>query len=142
MCQTSLIVRCVVTILQCYVCSADLRVNEPFLGPYKEIYPSVDITQDQQNCSVAENGTCPLYVALMVSFGGEFDSSGVIPGVQMAIDQINNDPTVLPGYTLHYTLTATRVSNLSVRCLYLMLCCMMGWYICTDVLHTAPQLLT
>ena len=65
---------------------------------------------DQKNCSLIDNGTCPLYIALLVSFGGDYDGRGVIPGVQMAIDQINSDSTMLPGYKLHYILKATQVS--------------------------------
>ena len=84
-----------------------------YLGPYKEIYPYVDITRDQQSCvpdpTAGANGTCPLYIALMMSFGGDFVSSGAIPGVQLAINQINSDPSILPGYTLHYTLLDTQV---------------------------------
>ena len=82
-----------------------------YLGPYKEIYPYTDITQDQQSCvpNPAANHTCPLYIALMLSFGGDFVSSGVIPGVQLALNQINSDPSMLPGYSLHYTLTDTQV---------------------------------
>ena len=87
-------------------------VNDLYLGPYTDVYPYVDIRQDQLSCSASTNGTCPLYIALMVSFGGEFNSSGVIPGVQLALDQINNDPTMLPGYTLHYTLEETIVSEI------------------------------
>ena len=81
------------------------------LGPYKEIYPFADISQDQQSCSPdpARNVTCPLYVALMMSFGGNFESSGVIPGVQLAIEQINQNQSLLPGYTLHYILMDTQV---------------------------------
>ena len=87
-----------------------------YLGPYKEIYPYVDITKDQQSCvpepgAADGNGTCPLYIALMMSFGGGFVSSGVIPGVQLAINQINSDPLILPGYTLHYTLVDTQVQH-------------------------------
>ena len=84
-----------------------------YLGPYKEIYPYVDITRDQQSCvpdpAAGVDGTCPLYIALMMSFGGDFVSSGAIPGVQLAINQINSDPSILPGYTLHYTLLDTQV---------------------------------
>ena len=82
-----------------------------YLGPYKEIYPYTDITQDQQSClpDPATNHTCPLYVALMLSLGGDVDSSGAIPGIQLALNQINSDPSILPGYSLHYTLTDTRV---------------------------------
>ena len=82
-------------------------------GPYKEIYPYVDVTRDQQSCvpdpAAGVDGTCPLYIALMMSFGGDFVSSGVIPGVQLAINQINSDPSILSGYTLHYTLLDTQV---------------------------------
>lgn len=83
-----------------------------YLGPYKEIYPFTDITQNQTSCvpDPAANLTCPLYVALMMSFGGDFVSSGVIPGVQLALNQINSNSSMLPGYTLHYTLTDTQVT--------------------------------
>ena len=86
-------------------------------GPYKQVYPDVDIEQDRTNCSVSKNGTCPLFIALMMTFGGDYVSSGVIPGIQVAIDEINNDSAILPGYTLHYTLMATRVSQ-SDNCSY------------------------
>ena len=81
------------------------------VSPYDDIYPFIDVTRDQQECSVVENRTCPLYISLMVSFGGEFDGRGVIGGVQMALDEINRDPTMLQGYTLHYTLKTTVVSE-------------------------------
>ena len=80
-------------------------------GPYKQVYPKADLEKDPRNCTVSENGTCPLYFALMMAFEGDFASSGVIPGIQVAIDEINNDTSILPGYTLHYTLMATRVSQ-------------------------------
>ena len=58
----------------------------------------------------AENATTkPLFFALITSFGGGFNSSHMIPGVQLALDRINQDPQMLPGYTLHYTLTDSQV---------------------------------
>ena len=103
------------TLLLCYcllqICPATTQ-SPQYLGPYREIYPYTDITQDQQSClpDPATNHTCPLYVAVMLSFGGDFISSGVIPAVQLALNQINSDPSMLPGYSLHYTLTDTQVS--------------------------------
>ena len=70
-------------------------------GPYKQTYPNV-----------FQNGTVkrlPLFFGLMMSFGGDVKSSGTIPGVQVALDAINNQPDLLPGYTLHYTLTDSQV---------------------------------
>ena len=51
----------------------------------------------------------PLYVALMQSFGGGYTSAGVIPGIQVALDDINANNSVIPGYKLHYYLTDTQV---------------------------------
>lgn len=79
-------------------------------GPYDHVYPYVDITQNRSTCVVSENNTCPLYIALMMSSGGDVDSRGIIPAVQMAIDQINSEPNMLPGYSLHYILKTTKVS--------------------------------
>ena len=66
---------------------------------YLHMYPPVD-----------ENDTrTPLYFALLQSFGGQYNGSGAVAGLQVALDRINRDPTLLQGYTLHYTLTDTQV---------------------------------
>jgi len=70
--------------------------------PYLQVYPPV--TADEP-----AGGPKSVYFALMMSFGGNFKSSGTIPGVQAALDRINSDPTMLPGYKLHYTLTDSQV---------------------------------
>ena len=51
----------------------------------------------------------PLVFGLIMSFGGNIDSSGVVPGVRVALDQINNESSLLPGYTLHYALSDSQV---------------------------------
>ena len=58
------------------------------------------------------NGTTPLYFALMQSFSGGYRSSGGIPGLMVALDEINSNSTVLPGYSLHYTLSDNAVGLL------------------------------
>ena len=70
---------------------------------YLETYPEVN--GDRQT-------GIPLYFGLVMSFpGGEFDSSGAIAGVRVALDRINNDSKVLSNYTLHYALTNSSVSE-------------------------------
>ena len=59
----------------------------------------------------APSGTTPLYFALMQSFSGGYVSAGGIPGLMVALDEINNNSDVLPGYSLHYTLTDNAVSS-------------------------------
>jgi len=70
--------------------------------PYLQVYPPVSADE-------ADGRIKPLFFALMMSFGRIFKSSGTIPGVQAALDGINSDPTLLPGYKLHYTLTDSQV---------------------------------
>ena len=71
---------------------------------YLRVYPPVSTDEGAR-------GTKSLYFALTMSFGGIFKSSGTIPGVEAALDVINSDPTLLPGYKLHYTLTDSLVSE-------------------------------
>ena len=72
---------------------------------YLEVYP--DPTDPE-----VLRGRTPLYFALIQSLGGELDGSGSVAGVKVALDRINNDSSLLPGYTLHYTLTDSQVSFL------------------------------
>lgn len=55
--------------------------------------------------------TTSLYFGLMQSFGGTYNSLGSIPGVELALDNINKDKTILNGYTLHYVLRDSFVSQ-------------------------------
>ena len=72
--------------------------------PYLQVYPPVSADE-------GAGGTKSLYFGLMMSFSGNAKSSGAIPGVQAALDGINNDPTMLPGYKMHYTLSDSQVSQ-------------------------------
>ena len=67
-----------------------------------EVYPSTNLNETDT--------AVPLYLALIMSFGTTFNSSGTVPGVQVALDLINSDPHTLPGYRLHYILTDSQVS--------------------------------
>ena len=81
------------------------------MGIYKQIYPEVNnsLLLNSRYCD-PDNQTCPLFIAFLISFGGIYKSNGAIPGVQIALDEINSDPSMLPGYTLHYTLKDSNVS--------------------------------
>jgi len=77
-------------------------------GKVFQVYPDLHGVQ---------NGTTPLYFALMQSFSGGYVSAGGIPGLMVALDEINDDSTVLPGYSLHYTLSDSAVSLMYAECL-------------------------
>ena len=47
-----------------------------------------------------------LYFSLMVSGAAGQDTSGVVPAVQRTLQDINSDPAILPGYSLHFTRVA------------------------------------
>ena len=72
---------------------------------YLEVYP------DPRDPEVLK-GRTPLHFALIQSLGGplsQFDGSGSVAGVKVALDRINNDSSLLPGYTLHYTFADSQV---------------------------------
>ena len=83
------------------------------VGPYKHVYPPTNLSINQLACTPnpALNRTCPLFFALIMSFGGAHSNSGVVPGIQVALDHINARTDLLPGYTLHYTLQDSQVSK-------------------------------
>ena len=68
--------------------------NEPFA-----IYPSLE--------AAAADDKTSLYFSLIQSLSG-LDS---VTGLQLALDQINGDPSFLPGYRLHYVLSDAPVSS-------------------------------
>ena len=93
-----------------------LPLLEPISGSYQPVYPPED---DNDNDTRVD-----LYLALTMSFGfgGAFNSSGTVPGIQIALDLINNQPNLLPGYKLHYTLLDSQVHifimcNFKITCL-------------------------
>ena len=69
---------------------------------YKEVYPPVDLSGNLSN---------HLFFALIQSFSGSFNGSGSIPGIQVAMDRINDMSDILPDHTLHYTLTDSQVGQ-------------------------------
>ena len=52
--------------------------------------------------SAATNGDQPVYFSLVVSSAPTLDTSRVVSSVDQALQLINSDVTVLPGYNLQY----------------------------------------
>ena len=78
------------------------------------VVKSQEVSMYNQTYPTETDDRTPLYFAVMFSFGGDYASIGVLPGVQIALDYINSELTILPGYSLHYTLTDSQVSSKSV----------------------------
>ena len=72
-------------------------------SPYLETYPRLTKVPSTNESSV------PLYFGLMLSLSGDQQSTGALAGVQAALDEINSRDDLLPGYSLHYTLTDSKV---------------------------------
>lgn len=66
-----------------------------------EPYPEIDESDSRT----------PLYFSLIQSFSGQYISSFSLPGLQLALDLINEDESLLPGYVLRYVLTDAEVST-------------------------------
>ena len=73
--------------------------------PTEHIYPW-PLPKDRQS----------LFFSLITSFSENFDSSGVVPGVNVALDIINsNDSNLLNGYSLHYILSDSEVGGYLIK---------------------------
>ena len=57
----------------------------------------------------ANESSVQVYIGLMLSLSGDQQSTGALAGVQAALDDINSRDDLLPGYSLHYTLTDSQV---------------------------------
>ena len=78
------------------------------------IITAISSSLSKVNCSNLSNlsstaNSTPLYFGLMLSLSGDYQSSGALAGVQAALDEINSRDDLLPGYSLHYTLTDSKV---------------------------------
>ena len=67
-----------------------------------EVYPPVTDSNSTKQQDI--------YFVFMQSVTGlAFNASGTIPAIQIALDLINNDTSILNGYTLHYVLGDSQV---------------------------------
>ena len=71
-------------------------------------------------CFIATvNATTPLWLLFMNSCcdGEGFESSSVLPAVEMAIERINRNPSLLPGYPLNLTVSQQVCSTSYALCI-------------------------
>ena len=98
----------IVAVTCCLFLGFSYVISQPynFQKDYIEVYP------DPTDPTFLQDRT-PLYFGLIQSLGGPlslYDGSGSVAGVKVALDRINDDPSILPGYTLHYAFTDSMVS--------------------------------
>ena len=99
----------VATLLVLLTLTCSLGKAQDFLDQ-AEIDRIAHVIENNEHYPPLQSAKKPLVFGLIMSFGGNIDSSGVVPGVRVALDRINNDTNLLPGYTLHYALSDSRVS--------------------------------
>ena len=90
------------------LCTATITqtVAESQWNNYLEVYPN-----DSSKVATSNDESTPLYFGLMLSLSGDQQSTGALAGVQAALDHINSRDDLLPGYSLHYTLTDSKVNE-------------------------------
>ena len=88
-----------------------LFVSVKYISATYYVYPPVE----------ANDTVDHLYFTLIMSFGGAFNSSGTIPGIQVALDHINEDPNIIQGYKLHYILSDSQVRFRECVLIYIVL---------------------
>ena len=54
------------------------------------------------SAETSDAATEPLYFMFMASNSSVFNTTGTAPAVDMALERINGDPSLLSGYTLRY----------------------------------------
>ena len=109
----------IATLLVLLVLTCSLRGNAQEFLDREEIDRIQRVIENNQHYPALPNrgeqsANNALVFGLIMSFGGNIDSSGAVPGVRVALDRINNDSSLLPGYTLHYALSDSRVSQVSL----------------------------
>ena len=72
--------------------------------------PEIELPYPPINTS---DSRTPLYFSLIQSFSGQYISALSLPGLQLALDLINDDDSLLPGYSLHYVFTDAPVSAIA-----------------------------
>ena len=100
-------------LVACFIVLA-ASLTQASTSVYKQVYP--DIEEDSLHHSDLcdpRNEICPLFITLLMSFGGIYKSNGAIPGIQIALDEINRNSAMLPGYKLHYILKDSNVRSLN-----------------------------
>ena len=77
--------------------------------------------------AAANDSRVPLTLGLMLAFTGDYVTLGAIPGIQLAIDIVNNG-TLLSGYRLQYSLSDSQVYR--NMCFQLLVSQILLYFIC------------
>ena len=71
-----------------------------------------------RGASVASQAHIDLTFMMIASYGQHgFNSSGALPAVDMALEDINSDPDILSGYNLTYDKVRDSMVSISFMCL-------------------------
>ena len=73
-------------------------------------------------CVCGNGEKIPLHFSYITTKTGSFVASGAIPVIDLALEQINNNLSILPNYTLNYTTILDSEVNVHVRGYYYTYC--------------------
>ena len=85
--------------------------EESFVTDDIEQKPTAFVANEEFSRSTSASKKIPLYIIGFFGFGGNWDNSGVLPAVELAIDHINDRLDILPEYEIRMLWNDTKVSN-------------------------------
>ena len=106
MLNSTFLMLCLITVIKAQNTSITSTIETFTTNGSRESTSDAELTT-----SSTSQDKIPLYLSGYFTLGGNWDGSGILPAVEMALDHINHQMDILPEYELKMIWNDTRVSE-------------------------------